>query len=103
MALRVRVCALADVTDRPRAFAVGGVTWPVLVVRVDGEIVAVPNVCPHEDVELDGGKLVGGELTCPGHGYVFDLRTGTCAHDPALVLRRYAVTIAGADVWVDLL
>ena len=57
MALQVRVCKLVDIVDNElRAFKVKGVTWPVLVTRVDGEILATAGVCPHEDVELvDGG------------------------------------------------
>jgi nitrite reductase/ring-hydroxylating ferredoxin subunit len=104
MALRVRVCRLADI--RPgelRAFHVAGVTWPVIVTSVDGELVAVPGVCPHEDVELAQGDLAGTTITCPGHGYEFDLRTGRCPHDPGLELRRYPITIVGDEVWVDLL
>jgi nitrite reductase/ring-hydroxylating ferredoxin subunit len=104
MALRVRVCALGEVVDGElRAFAVPGVTWPVIVTRVDGELVAVPGVCPHEDVALSGGELRGATLTCPGHGYVFDVLTGRCRHDPALELRRYPITRVGDDIWVDLL
>lgn len=103
MAVRVRVCKLSEVaTGALRAFAVPGVTWPVIVTIVDGELVACPGVCPHEDVGLAGGELVGAELTCPGHGYTFDLRSGRCVHDPALALRRYPITIVGDDVWVDL-
>jgi nitrite reductase/ring-hydroxylating ferredoxin subunit len=104
MALRVRVCVLADVVDGElRAFAVPGVTWPVIVTRIDGELVAVPGVCPHEDVALAGGALRGGEIICPGHGYAFDLRTGRCQHDAGLELRRYPITLVGDEVWVDLL
>ena len=104
MALRVRVCALAEVADAAlRAFAVPGVTWPVIVTRVGGELVAVAGVCPHEDVGLADGDLVGHSLVCPGHGYAFDLATGRCRHDPTLVLRRYPITVVGGDVWVELL
>lgn len=104
MALRVRVCRLADVVPGElRAFAVTGVTWPVLVTYVDEALVAVPGVCPHEDVGLADGELADGTLTCPGHGYRFDLRTGRCGHDPSLVLRRYPVRVVGDDVFVDLL
>jgi nitrite reductase/ring-hydroxylating ferredoxin subunit len=104
VALRVRVCRLADVVDgEPRAFAVAGVTWPVIVTRVEGQLFAVPGVCPHEDVALADGDLAGTVLTCPGHGYGFDLRTGRCRHDPELELRRYAITLVGEEVWVDLL
>lgn len=104
MALRVRVCAVSDVVDGElRAFAVAGVTWPVIVTRVDGALVAVPGVCPHEDVALADGELHGRAIICPGHGYAFDVTTGRCKHDPALHLRRYAITQLDGELWVDLL
>lgn len=104
MALRVRVCSLAEVSDGElRAFPVLGVIWPVIVTRIAGELVAVPGVCPHEDVALEGGELAGDAIICPGHGYEFDLRTGRCKHDPDLALRRYPITLMGDEVWVDLL
>jgi nitrite reductase/ring-hydroxylating ferredoxin subunit len=84
------------------AFRVPGLTWPVLATRLDGTIVATTGVCPHEDVALVDGELDGACLTCPGHGYQFDLTTGACAHDPRLHLRRYRVTIIDDEVWIDL-
>jgi nitrite reductase/ring-hydroxylating ferredoxin subunit len=104
MALRVRVCTLDQVAgDGLHAFAVPGVTWPVIVTRVDGFLVAVAGVCPHEDVALADGELVRGAIVCPGHAYAFDLRTGRCKHDPTLELRRYPITVIGRELWVDLL
>ena len=104
MALRVRVCVLGDVVDNQlRSFAVSGVTWPVIVTRVDGELYACPGVCPHEDVALAGGDLHGTVITCPGHSYELDMKTGKCVHDPTLQLRRYPITIIGDELWVDLL
>jgi nitrite reductase/ring-hydroxylating ferredoxin subunit len=75
----------------------------VLVARVDGVVVATASVCPHEDVSLADGSYQAGRVTCPGHGYEFDMRTGACAHDRHMHLRRYRVTIVGDEVWVDLL
>jgi nitrite reductase/ring-hydroxylating ferredoxin subunit len=104
MALRVKVCKLGDVVDNEmRAFQVTGVTWPVIVTRVDGELLACPGVCPHEDVALWNGDLTGSVITCPGHAYEFDMRTGTCKHDRDLELRRYKITVVGDELWVDLL
>jgi nitrite reductase/ring-hydroxylating ferredoxin subunit len=104
MALRVRVCKLADVADDEiRAFQVTGVTWPVIVTRIDGNLLAVPGVCPHEDVALADGSLHGTEIVCPGHGWAFDVQTGRCRHAPWLELRRYPITLVGDDVFVDLL
>ena len=74
MALRVRVCGLTEVVrGELRAFAVPGVTWPVIVTEVDGALVAVPGVCPHEDVALWDGELRGDAIVCPGHAYAFRL------------------------------
>lgn len=104
MALRVRVCKVAEVVrGELRAFPVRGVTWPVIVTYVDDALVAVPGVCPHEDVALWDGDFDGAGITCHGHGYRFDLHTGRCTHDPLLELRRYRVTLVDDEVWVDLL
>jgi nitrite reductase/ring-hydroxylating ferredoxin subunit len=102
--LRARVCRVDDVpAGAMAAFTVAGVTWPVLATRLHGEIVATAGVCPHEDVGLADGDLDGACLTCPGHGYRFDVTTGACEHDPRLRLKRYRVTIIDGDVWIDLL
>ncbi|HEV7558280.1 MAG TPA: Rieske 2Fe-2S domain-containing protein [Kofleriaceae bacterium] len=100
----MRVCRLADVVaGEIRAFAVNGVTWPVIVTIVDGSMIACPGVCPHDDVSLADGSLDGPLIVCPGHGYRFDLHSGRCEHDATLELRRYPITLVGDDVWVDLL
>ena len=104
MAMRVRVCRVAEVLDEQlRAFPVIGVTWPIIVTRVAGELYACAGVCPHEDVSLVRGHLHGTVITCPGHSYELDLATGKCVHDPTLHLRRYPITIVADEVWVDLL
>jgi nitrite reductase/ring-hydroxylating ferredoxin subunit len=114
VALRVRVCRVADVADidgdSMRGFLVRGVTWPVIIARLDGELIAFPGVCPHDDVSLvnygviesseDGTRR---ELRCRVHGYSFDLATGRCEHSPGLHLRRYRVSIIADELFVDLL
>jgi nitrite reductase/ring-hydroxylating ferredoxin subunit len=105
MALRVRVCSRADVAPGGlRGFAVTGVTWPVMVTELDGELIAFQGVCPHADVSLiDYGVLEDGVLRCRVHGYRFDVHSGRCEHLPSLDLRRYKVTLLAGEVWVDLL
>jgi nitrite reductase/ring-hydroxylating ferredoxin subunit len=105
MALRIQLCEVDDVVEGElRGYRVIGVTWPVMITRLQGELIAFPGVCPHDDVSLvDYGKLEDEELICRVHGYRFDLRTGRCEHAPSLHLRRYRITVLGAAVWVDLL
>lgn len=105
MALRVRVCRLDQVADgRMHGFEVHGVTWPVMVATVDGELIAFPGVCPHDDVSLvDYGVIEGHHMRCRVHGYRFDVRDGSCEHNPNLHLRRYKITITDEELFVDLL
>lgn len=104
MALRVKVCSIGEVAEgQLRAFEVDGVTWPVIVTMIAGEVIATAGVCPHEDVSLANGRLEGDKIVCPGHGYEFDMHTGRCRHDPGLELRRYRITRIFDEIWVDLL
>ena len=105
MALRVFVCRIDEVVPGElRGFAVANVTWPVMVTTIDGEYVAFPGVCPHDDVSLvDYGVREDDIVRCRVHGYRFDLHTGSCEHAPGLHLRRYRVTVVGDQLWVDLL
>ncbi len=48
----------------------------VLICRRGDELYASSNACPHAMLPLDGGELRGCVLTCPFHGYAFDLRDG---------------------------
>ncbi|HUS68728.1 MAG TPA: Rieske 2Fe-2S domain-containing protein [Kofleriaceae bacterium] len=101
MSMRVRVCGVGDVPPgEMRAFPVDGLLLPVLVANLDGRFAAAASICPHEDVSLVDGDLVGTRVICPGHSYAFDLDTGRCAHDGTLRLRRFPVTLEGDDVWI---
>jgi nitrite reductase/ring-hydroxylating ferredoxin subunit len=48
----------------------------VAVVRMNGQLYALSNVCPHQNGPLGEGRVRGGYLECPWHGYQFDPRTG---------------------------
>jgi nitrite reductase (NADH) small subunit len=72
----------------------------VALANVDGEFFAVTNVCPHAGGPLGDGILEGHEVTCPLHGWAFDLRDGSCEVDPELVLEQYEVRLTDAAILV---
>ena len=43
-----------------------------------------------------------GTLSCPRHGYRFDLVTGECQAHPEFNLKIYPIEIRGEDIYVDL-
>lgn len=56
---------------------------PILLAKVQGEIFALSNKCPHRGFPLHhNGKLDGYTITCGYHGGQFDIRTGACVRHP---------------------
>jgi nitrite reductase/ring-hydroxylating ferredoxin subunit len=103
MGVWVRVCDASEVPEgEVRGFPVPILVFPILVANVEGRYLASSSICPHEDVSLLSGDLHGPMLTCPGHGYDFDLATGRCAHDRSLLLRRYPVRLQGGAIYVEI-
>lgn len=54
----------------------------VAVGRANGELFAVDGICLHAGGPLGEGRLSGTILTCPWHGWQYDVRTGrTCLNE----------------------
>jgi len=50
----------------------------LVLVRVGDEVHALDEMCAHQGGPLSEGKLSGARLTCPWHGWMYDVRTGQC-------------------------
>ena len=48
----------------------------VLLINLGGVAYAIDDTCNHAGESLSKGELAGCRITCPAHGYVFDVRTG---------------------------
>jgi nitrite reductase (NADH) small subunit len=72
----------------------------LVVFRLADGFVAIPAACPHNGGPICDGDLNGSTVTCPWHGYNFDLRTGACEDDEDLSLERIEVRIAGDDILI---
>jgi len=75
----------------------------ILLVNLEGRILAVQGTCSHEYFELDRGFLTGDAVTCALHLSRFDLETGEALDPPAeLPLATYPVSVEGDVVSVEL-
>ncbi len=73
---------------------------PVAVFNVGGSFHSVSNVCLHRGGPIGEGTLEGPIVTCPLHGWEYDVRTGKNVSNPHARLRTYSVRIEGDDVLV---
>jgi nitrite reductase/ring-hydroxylating ferredoxin subunit len=68
--------------------------------NTDGVITAIDGICPHQGGPLAEGVLEGSMVTCPWHGWQFDVRTGKTPLGSRLKQAVYEVKIEGRDVLV---
>ncbi len=74
----------------------------VLVALVEGRACAIEDACNHAGASLSEGERRGARVTCPMHGYIFDLVTGHLIEPRGLCddQRRFIARLEGDDVVV---
>ena len=82
-----------------REFQVDGKTFALA--NVDGSFHAINNTCLHRGWPLGQGELEGKVVTCPWHGWQYDVTSGKVTMNPSVGVDCYAVEVRGEDVWVD--
>ncbi len=98
---RVRVASVKDVEPGALTLVELGERRLALA-RVGDAIHAIDDTCTHHGGPLSEGRLAGTRVTCPWHGWMFDVRTGQCVMPSrGGPVACYAVTVDGGDVFVD--
>lgn len=73
----------------------------VAVFNVDGQFLAIDDVCTHDGGGLAGGAVEGDVVICPRHGARFCLRTGAALTPPAYEpVRTYETRVVNGIVEV---
>lgn len=73
----------------------------VALANVGGELFAVDSTCPHAGGPLGDGHLEGCVLTCPWHGWSYDLRTGRSSVDDDVAVATFPVKVVDGVVYLD--
>jgi nitrite reductase/ring-hydroxylating ferredoxin subunit len=94
-----KIGSLAEFPDRrPKNVVVEG--FQVVVMKVDESVVAFDNNCPHQHLSLlHQGTVEGCSITCPMHGWSFDVKSGRSINGNGM-LRMFEVKTAEGSVWI---
>jgi 3-phenylpropionate/trans-cinnamate dioxygenase ferredoxin subunit len=95
-------CRLADIPEGGAVrVEIGDV--PVCLVRTEGQLYAIHDVCSHAEVPLSEGEIDDTTVECWLHGSRFDLRTGKPTGPPATEpVPVYDTKVDGEAVYVHL-
>ena len=74
----------------------------IAVANVGGTYFAISNTCAHADGPLGEGSLDGTIVTCPYHGWQYDLRDGVCKTHPNAKVATFPVQVVGNAVCVQI-
>lgn len=99
MADFVRVASAKDIPKgEGRMFEVGD--RQIAVFNCKGTFYAIDNLCEHQGGPLAEGELEGTSVTCPWHGWVYDVTSGASEDDPDTCVARFEVKLEGDDLLV---
>lgn len=74
----------------------------VALANVGGRFYAISNTCLHRGGPLGQGALEGKIVTCPWHGWQFDVTTGKVALNDSVGVACYATELRGDEVYINL-
>ena len=70
--------------------------------NVNGDFHAIDNLCLHRGGPLSDGPLAGCLVTCPWHGWQYDVTSGTLVQDPRVNVTKHEARVVGDEVQVRL-
>jgi nitrite reductase/ring-hydroxylating ferredoxin subunit len=74
----------------------------VALFNCDGVYYAIRNTCPHMGGELGEGLLQGDIVTCPWHGWRFNVKTGRNPEADVVGVRTFEVRVEGDEIFIGL-
>ena len=95
----VRVAAISDLQPGQCKVVVAE-GQQIALFNVGGTFYALDNTCLHRGGPLGEGFLEGKIVTCPWHGWTYDVTNGVCVVNPNITIKTYQVKVEGSDVQV---
>jgi nitrite reductase (NADH) small subunit len=95
------VAKLADVPPGSiKTFQVAGKV--LAIANVGGSVYAIDNTCLHRGGPLGEGQLEGKVVTCPWHGWQFDVTSGKAVQNANAGVSCFKTEVRGDEVFVEL-
>ena len=97
----VSVGSVSDFSSGQRKMVTVGVRH-VALFRLGDEFFALDNMCLHRGGPLCEGFVENNVVTCPWHGWSYEIKTGTMVQDPRVGVSTHDVRLDGDVVSVRL-
>ena len=102
MAKWVRLCGVQDAPAENKVMEAEVEGIGICLARLNGELSALDNWCPHRRGPLGQGWIEGNAVLCPWHSWAFNVHTGVAEYPEKERVDVFPVRVEGDDVLVDL-
>ena len=97
-----KICLLSELPEaKGREILVDGRI--VAMFRRDNEVHALDGICAHQGGPISQGYLDNKCVTCPWHGWQYDISNGKNLLTGKRMLDCFPVEIRGDEVWLDVM
>jgi nitrite reductase/ring-hydroxylating ferredoxin subunit len=73
---------------------------PYALFHAEGKFYCIDNTCVHRGGPLGEGFLDGTIVTCPWHGWQYDVTNGVCKTNPKVTMATFEVKVEGDEVLI---
>ena len=97
------VCGKADSIDMEDLVRFDHADRTFCVYRLEDGYYATDGMCTHETVHLEDGLVMDGEIECPMHQGIFNIKSGEAISPPACEdLKTYPVKVENDLVYINI-
>ena len=73
------------------------------IYHIEDGFFATDGICTHESVHLEEGLVMDGEIECPMHQGIFDIKTGKAKSPPACEdLKSYPIKVEENKIYIKI-
>ncbi len=98
---KIKVANVKDVKEGcGKVVSANGVD--IALFKISGKFYAIENTCPHKGGPLGEGSVDDSKVTCPWHGWSFDVKTGQNTKFPTIKQKRFDVSVDGDNIIIEI-
>ncbi len=98
--MKTLLASTSDVPESKGVIVRGPEGLEIALFKIDGQIYALDNRCPHMDGPLGEGDVENSIVTCPWHGWQFQVDSGSCINMPGVDATTLDVVVEGDQIFL---
>ena len=98
----IRLCSVGEAPTEGNVCEMTAGGLQVCVVKIEGAVRVMDNLCPHRQGPLGQGWVENGEVVCPWHSWAFSPTTGQASFPEGEKVAVFPVRLDGDDIMVEI-